>query len=233
MKLRDISGVFRRVDIELLDKRTWDDDIVEFDFSSEGLPGWRPGEHGLFTLPGKHVKGKRYRGFSISSIPEEGVIKLATKISANPSSFKQVMNSLKPGESIRLNGPFGWFTLQDENSPIVMLASGVGITPIRALFKELSKSNKRFVNLIYTAKNEHLYHDELEAIALADERIEIHQIHSKEESTRLLNKACMTYGNTAYYYLSGAPSMLRQTRKKLKDRGIVRSHIITDPFFGY
>ena len=70
-------------------------------------------------------------------------------------------------------------------------------------------------------------------ISSKDDRIKHHFIHSREESYRLLNKYITTYGNSAFYYLSGTPSMLRETRKKLKARGIMRSQIITDPFFGY
>lgn len=233
MKISDFKGIFQKQDIKLIAKHELGDDYVEFDYSTENGLDWRAGEHGLFTLPGKRIKGKAFRGFSVASTPEEKILKIATRIGANPSSFKFAMKEMEVGETIRLNGPFGWFTLQDENSPIVMVAAGIGITPIRSLLKELEKGNNRFVTLVYSAKNEHIYKDDIEEICKKDERIVSHFVYSKEESARLLKKAIMTYGNTAYYYISGAPSMLKATRKKLRARSIMKSHIITDPFFGY
>lgn len=233
MKPSDFKGLFRKYDIELIEMHELDEDYVEFNFSSKDVQAWRAGEHGLFTLPGKKVKGKAYRGFSIASIPEEGVLKIATRINANPSSFKTIMRSMNPGDTIRLNGPFGWFTLHDENSPIVMVAAGVGIAPIRGLMKEISKGNNRFITLVFSARNEHLYKEDILEIANNDERISVHFVHSKEESAHLLNKAIMTYGNSAYYYISGMPKMIKSTRNKLRNHSISCTHIITDPFYGY
>ncbi|MFA6619078.1 MAG: FAD-dependent oxidoreductase, partial [Candidatus Neomarinimicrobiota bacterium] len=135
MKLSDFKGLFQKQDIKLLEKREYGEDYVEFNFSSETVQDWRAGEHGLFTFPDKKIKGKSFRGFSIASIPEENILKITTRISPNPSSFKLMMKEMEVGDKIRLRGPFGWFTLQDENSPLVLIAAGVGIAPIRALLK--------------------------------------------------------------------------------------------------
>ena len=233
MKISDFKGLFRKQDIELVKMTKFEEDVVEFDFSTKNMKMWRPGEHGAFTLPGKGVKGKRFRGFSIASIPEEGVLKIATRIGEEPSSFKQIMLNLSPGDTIRLRGPFGWFTLQDETSPIVLIAAGIGITPIRALLKELEKGNERSVTLIYSARNNFLYKNTIEKIADKDQRIKTHFVQSKEESSRILKNAATEFGNKAYYYISGTPKMLSDTRKKLKAVSIKTSKIITDPFFGY
>lgn len=233
MKLSDFKGLFQKQDIKLIEKRELGDDYVEFDFSSEAVQDWRAGEHGLFTLPEKKIKGKSFRGFSIASIPEEGILKIATRISPNPSSFKFAMTEMKVGDKLRLRGPFGWFTLQDETSPLVLISAGVGIAPIRALLKEIEKGNNRFITLIFSARNEHLYKEDILQIAEKDKRITVHFLHSKEESTYLLHKAIMRYGNSAYYYISGTPDMIKSTRKILCSRSITRSHIITDPFYGY
>ena len=96
---------------------------------------WVPGEHGIFTLPSKKIEGRKYRLFSIASIPEEGFILLGTRTGKEISSFKQALLTMKPNEKVALRGPFGWLKIQDETSPIVMFANGVGIALIRALLK--------------------------------------------------------------------------------------------------
>jgi len=233
MKLRDLKGLFETRDIELIKINDMEEDAVEFNFSTKNVSTWRPGEHGAFTLPGRGVKGKRFRGFSIASVPEEGVLKIATRIGKEPSSFKHILRNLNPGETVRLRGPFGWFTLQDEISPIVLVAAGIGIAPIRALFRELEKGNERSVILIYSAKEKHIYKNLISNIAENDKHIKTHFVHTKEESIIILNKTVAEFGNKAYYYISGTPKMIKDTRKKLKSAKIKAARIITDPFYGY
>jgi NAD(P)H-flavin reductase len=230
MKLTDFKGLGQKVDLKLLDKNALGNDIYEFNFSIENVKQWRPGEHAAFMFPDKKISGKTFRGFSIASIPDEGILKIATNISTSPSSFKKHLQSLTEGDTIRMRGPFGWFTLKDENSPLVMIAGGVGITPIRALFKELEKGNNHFVSLLYSSSQEHVFKDELLEIAEKDPRIDMYLIHNKEEVHRILNKKIMAYGNTAYYYISGSFSMIQDIRKKLRSKGISYRKIIIDPF---
>lgn len=233
MKLSDFRGLFTKTDINLIKMIKHENDQYEFDFAIEKLKPWRPGEHGAFLLPGKKIKGKKFRGFSIASIYEEGILKIATRIDENPSSFKAHMRDMNPGDIMRLVGPFGWFTLQDEHSPVVLIAGGVGITPLRALMKEFEKGNKRAVSLIYSAKGEHLYKDELKAIADKDPQIKANFVSDKDESSKLINKNVTAFGPSAYYYISGTRPMIKSIIKKLRSKGIPRRQIITDPFFGY
>ena len=55
-------------------------------------------------------------------------ILIGTKTGKETSSFKRALLTMKPNEKIALRGPFGWLKIQDENLPIAMFASGVGIT---------------------------------------------------------------------------------------------------------
>lgn len=233
MKLSDLKGLFQTADIPLIRSRRIRGNQYVFDFGIEGLQPWRPGEHGAFYFKGKHVSGKPYRGFSIASIPEEGVLKIATRIGDDPSSFKAHLRAMIPGDVIRIRGPFGWFTLRDQHSPVVLIAGGIGIAPLRALLKTMEKDNKRMVTLIYSAGNDHLFKEELQAIGNKDPKIKLWFLHSRDELLKIVNKSITAYGPSAYYYLSGTPAMLKDLIRHLKSKGIPRKKIITDPFFGY
>ena len=71
---------------------------------------------------------------SYYAAPGEGVLKIATRISDSPSSFKENLRNLKEGDTIALRGPLGWFKLRDTSEPIIFITGGIGITPIRNNF---------------------------------------------------------------------------------------------------
>jgi ferredoxin-NADP reductase len=232
MKLRDFQGLLRTAELRLAEKSRAGGDQYIFDFTvSEGLQ-WRPGEHAIFNLRGHGVRGRSFRAFSVASIPEEGVVKVGTRISGKPSDFKETLRDLPIGETVHMRGPFGWFTLQDESSPLVMIAGGIGITPVRALFKRLEGNNRRRVHLIHSG-SEHLFRGELEGISSRDPNIAIEYVGDRDEAGEAVTEYILQYGSHGYFYVSGVPGLIRATKKLLESLGVRRRQIINDPFLGY
>jgi ferredoxin-NADP reductase len=231
MKLKDIIGVLQTHTLPLARSYQAEDNTTVFEFDTTGKSiNWKAGQHSIFTLPEKNIQGKKWRAFSISSAANENVVQIATKISERPSNFKKALSSLQIGESIKLRGPYGWLYLQDDNSPIVMIAGGVGITPFRAIFKELEKGNHRDVTLIYSARDTHLFQTELDEIAKKDEKIHIVYTHTKEETDAAVVKVLTNATRETYYFISGAPSMVNNVSKTLRSAGITKNKILTDSF---
>jgi len=234
MKLSDFTGVLQKHTLPLMRSYEADDDCTVFEFDITGMDViWKPGQHGIFTLPEKDVTGTKWRAFSVSSIPSEGMLQIATKISIEPSSFKVALRSLQPGENIQIQGPFGWLYLRDHNSPVVMIAGGVGITPFRALFKELEQVNHRDVTLIYSSRDTYLFKSELDEIAENDPKIKIVYTHTKEEVDAALSKTLESASSDTDYFISGTPGMVSGISKTLKAGGVPKKDIITDSFKGY
>lgn len=233
MKLRDFKGVFNKSTATVISVENVSADYWVIKIKPADGVNWRPGEHGIFTLPGKDVNGKKWRAFSVASIPEEGYMMIGTKTGQKPSSFKKVLTSLKSGESVNVRGPFGWFTLKDETSPVVLAAGGVGITPIRALLKELEKGNKREVSLVHASSDHHLFRDETEKLAEQDGNISVHYPRTTDETRTTLAEIAGIHGNNAYYYVSGSFGMMKSIKKTLKAGKIKGSRFIHDPFIGY
>ncbi|MDD5730765.1 MAG: FAD-binding oxidoreductase [Candidatus Omnitrophica bacterium] len=75
---------------------------------------------------------KRY--ISISSSPtEKGYIEFTKKITQ--SDFSKALEVLKPGDPLRVQFPYGKFTLDDPGAKVAFLSGGIGITPIRSICK--------------------------------------------------------------------------------------------------
>lgn len=232
MRLRDFKGLFNKSTETIKKIENPYEDYFVIDLHSTNT-NWRAGEHGVFTMPNKKVEGKSFRPFSVASIPEEGVIKIGTRTGENISSFKKELINLKVGDKVNVRGPFGWFVLKDEITPIVLIATGVGITPIRSLLKEIEKGNQRFVNIIYSSRDFYLFKDDIMDIVNKDYKININFTSGSKETSEVIKEMAQKYKNDAYYYVSGSANVIKSIRKTLKDKDIKRKNIINDPFFGY
>jgi CDP-4-dehydro-6-deoxyglucose reductase len=67
----------------------------------------------------------------------------------------QVFNTLKEKDILRMEGPFGSFFLRtDSAAPIVLLASGTGFAPIKAIIEQLrANGDQRTVTLYWGCRS--------------------------------------------------------------------------------
>ena len=93
-------------------------------------------------LPGQYVDvllrdGTR-RSFSMANTPrEDSVLELHLRNYGGPFS-RHVFGTMKEKDIVRIEGPFGTFCLREESrKPIVLLASGTGFAPIKAIIEHV------------------------------------------------------------------------------------------------
>ena len=77
------------------------------------------------------------------------------------------MASLRPGTRVIAEGPYGAFTPSLSGRRVLLIAGGVGITPIRAMFAALSTRMPDAITLVYRASHPRdvVFRRELDAIA--------------------------------------------------------------------
>jgi len=100
--------------------------------------------------------------FSLSAAPGADTMRITVKSLGDHS---QSLARLQPGTRVFAEGPYGAFTPGESGRGVLLLAGGVGITPLRAIFATLPGH----VTLIYRATSEQdiVFRDELDAIAAA------------------------------------------------------------------
>lgn len=233
MKLSEIKGVFKTSLATVKSIKNPFEDYYVIELITEPGITWKAGEHGIFTLPGKEVEGKKFRGFSIASIPSEGKLLLGTRTGKTTSSYKKALLAMKVGEKVKVRGPFGGFVIQDETTPMVFFASGVGIAPFRSLLKELEYNTNRPIEIVYASHQYYLFGDEIEKIVDGNKQMRLYKTVSVEETQSKIKELANKYKNNAYYYVSGAPAVINSVKKNLKTQGVQRSRVISDIFFGY
>ena len=105
--------------------------------------------------------------FSMASAPGEAVEVLSFGIKIY-GRLTAAFAELGVGDRIGVQGPFGVFTLPQEDVPLLMLAGGIGITPMRSLITEAQKSGRVApIALIWTSKTREdlLYHQDFQSLA--------------------------------------------------------------------
>ena len=232
MKLRDFKGLFKSEVVEFVSAENVSADYYVVKLKLGENTSWRPGEHGIFTLPNSKVTGKKWRAFSVASTMEENVILLGTRTGDSISSFKNELINLKPGDKVKMRGPFGWFVEQDKTSPMVLIAGGVGITPLRALLTSL-KDAKKDIHLIYSSQVYFLFKEELDVLIKGNKAFSVSFVETVEETSKEIVKTTKKYNNKAFYYISGSQGMIKGVTNTIRNNGVKKSRIINDPFIGY
>jgi ferredoxin-NADP reductase len=108
------------------------------------------------------------RHFTIAAAPAEGLVRLTTRVFAAPSTFKQALCSLTPGDTLQGDGPFGELVYPETDTPVVLIAGGIGITPFRSILAELAarKSRTRTTLLYSNRSSDILFRGFLDGLTL-------------------------------------------------------------------
>ncbi|MFL6657994.1 MAG: CDP-6-deoxy-delta-3,4-glucoseen reductase [Massilia sp.] len=120
--------------------------------ASEAL-AYRPGQYIEFMLR----DGKR-RSYSMASAPSlEGPLQLHIRHMPGGLFTDQVFGTMKERDILRFEGPHGSFFLrEDSDKPILLLASGTGFAPIKALVEHLIHlQSTRPVSLYWGGRRPH------------------------------------------------------------------------------
>jgi ferredoxin-NADP reductase len=154
----------------------------------------------------------------------------------------RLLSELPHGGVIDASGPYGRFCLQagDSNSRYLLLATGTGVTPYRAMLPQIAELVKqgREVVLLYGARNEVelLYGEEFEAFAQANPGFTFHGCLSRQprvtprstDRSGHVQNVLTELAPTAerdIAYLCGNPNMVDAAFAALKEFGLPVSQI--------
>ena len=95
-----------------------------------------------------------YRAYSISSDPSNrSVIELIIRLMPNGICTTYCFDYLKVGDEVKINGPYGDFRLTETDRPIVFIAGGSGMAPIKCILHHMKNSNNSRKAVYYFGAN--------------------------------------------------------------------------------
>lgn len=210
---------------------------------------WFAPEHPLQYVAGEYLelllphanpdnRGDR-RWFSLSSSPTEPLLGITVKFEdTGGSTYKQTLLLLRPGDSVTITDPMGDFVLPKNPAiPLVFIAAGIGITPVRGMVRWLlDKQERRNLQLIYITPtpSDMLFMPLFKAYA----GLQLNALHTRgsvEAERPRAEEFLRIIGNPAgkLIYLSGPQPLIEGLWADLQKHGFDRSQLILDYFPGY
>ena len=115
--------------------------------TGKGLPGYSPGSHIRVRLPSGDDRPYSLVNLDPSRETEGNVAdyRLGVRLEENSQGGSSFMHALKPGDRISASPPKNEFPLADAvATPALLIAGGIGITPIASMTSELLRIGREF-----------------------------------------------------------------------------------------
>ena len=214
--------------VKILDIKHITHDVKEFITEKpEGLT-YSPGQATVVSVNKPGMEEEK-RPFTFTSLNENENLEFIIKIYNNVHGVTDKMDSLKVGDELIINGPWGAIKYK---GPGYFIAGGAGITPFIAIFRQLQKEGKVKGNKLFFSnktRDDIILENELKEI-LGDDAIftltrekkpDYHHGHIDEEFLKQHIK-----DTNKHFYVCGTPQMTKDVNKTLEGLGVSADSLV-------
>lgn len=219
------------------------------------LPDFEPGQY--VTVRVDHPSTPTSpRNYSLSDSPGGACYRISVKREPRPAAdapdgliSNYLHDSVHVGDPLEIGPPCGEFTLVAEkvsDQPMVLLAGGIGVTPLLSMAKALVKGNvKAPIQFVHAVRNSRVHALAAEVRALGEhDSVSTHIIYDDPLESDLSNGQCDSVGTVgkeflqsrtpyqqASYYFCGPKPFMQAVYSGLKELGVGDERIAFE-FFG-
>jgi uncharacterized protein len=220
---------------------------------SKPLPAFLPGQFLTFelTIPGQ--RNRVVRCYSLSDRPRQDYYRVTIKRVPAPPDGKPGLvsnffhSALKAGDILDVKAPSGGFFLDTNRlTPVVLLAGGVGITPMVSMVNEIvTHTPQREVWFFFCSRNrqDHIMKEHLEGLAHDNNRLHLHICYSRPDKTDVKDKDFHHEGrldldllrqrlpsNNFDFFMCGPGAMMSDLHEGLLAWGVAEENIHLEAF---
>jgi len=222
------------------------------------LPAFKPGQFLTFALqlPSDSKTRTLTRCYSLSDRPDAKAYRVTIKRVPSPAgrpelppgaSSNHFHDRVHEGDVLRLKAPSGHFFIDpDPAVPAVLIAGGIGITPMMSMLRWcLAEQPARFLHLYYGLRNgaEQAFKATLEALAQAHSNFHLHVVYSQPGPDDLPGRDYQHAGHVDLellqrtvphgrhqFYVCGPPPMMQSLVPALAEWGVAAQDIHHEAF---
>ena len=159
-------------------------DVYEMRFRKPADFSYKAGQFILFDVPlVENPEDIQTRAYSIASAPHEKDLLFIVKLLEGGRASRWVKESLSEGDTVRMQGPFGRFLLDDEEkSEFLFLCTSTGVAPFRShVLEALHTGDTRTMDLMFGNRfaGDLFWMEEFEKLALEHPSFSFHPVLSK------------------------------------------------------
>lgn len=192
----------------------------------------RAGQFLFVRFPGDRTLNESHP-FTISSAPQEDVLRLTVKASGDFT--RALFSTLRPGMDAVVEGAHGMFDYKTGGEKQVWIAGGIGLTPFLSFLRDMDGNLSQDVDLYYTVrhKDEALFLEEIEAAAKKNPRLKPHIRFSATDGSLSIEEIVKNAGGTVsghHVYMCGPLAMVQAFEKKFLALGVSQKNIHYEEF---
>ena len=187
------------------------EDIFEFRLAAPGggpLPEFAPGAHLHVAVP---AGGTRQYSLCNDPAGRDEYVLAVKREAAGKGGSVSLIERVRPGDALEVSAPRNDFELKRDAARVILIAGGIGITPILCMARALQREGAEF-HLYYLTRSPELtaYRDEILAAPFAG-RVTLHHDHG-DPAQAIDLAAILADPAGAAVYCCGPTGLLRAVR---------------------
>jgi CDP-4-dehydro-6-deoxyglucose reductase len=198
---------------------------------------FKPGQFVTLDLPIHEKRNRRWRSYSIASMPDESnVIELIIVYVEGGVASKYIFDKINEGDSFTLRGPHGLFVLPEKiEKDLYFICTGTGIAPFRSMLHYINQHqvHHRKITLLFGTRTREdlLYADEMRDLERMMPAFSYRPTLSREEWEgdtgyvhAIYEELCVNRAPSAFY-LCGWRAMTDEAKERILKMGYDKKDI--------
>lgn len=250
------SGGWEGFRIFVIDRKVEESDTVRSFYlkpqDGKSIPSYEAGQY--LTLKAE-IPGEKYnhiRHYSLSDSPGKDYYRISVKREDAHNNAPDgivsnfLANQIDVGDMLQFSAPAGDFVLDKEDSPIILISGGIGITPLVSMLNSIVENQpQREVTFIHATENNttHAFKEHVKGLAESHSNVKslvLYNTPTKEDldatdfdkqgfvdldflQTNVPNK-------DAHFYFCGPIPFLEAVNRALHEWGVAEDHIHYEVF---
>jgi len=192
----------------------------------------RAGQFLFVRFPGDQTLNESHP-FTISSAPQEDVLRLTVKASGDFT--RALFSNLQPGMDAIVEGAHGMFDYKTGGQKQIWIAGGIGLTPFLSFLRDMDGNLSQDVDLYYTVrhKEEALFLGEVESAAKKNPCLKAYIRFSATDGSLTIEEVLKNAGGIVsghHIYMCGPLAMVQAFEKKFLALGVPSKNLHYEEF---